>query len=322
MDLSATALQTDTLSLIVDRYNCYPGELLTLSIRFTCPQDAAAKLLLILPRVMNVESFDLPAGVPEQTLSLVERDQELILTLPLHTYFNPEQVYEIRFRARVNTFYIDQFLLVRTDLLDGNNQTLASEALQVAVFSKGKYLRFLPEIYESDEFLGRFLMLIESFWKPVSQQIDQIDVYFDTDLTPSVFIPWLASWVGLPMDNFLPLERVRVLLKNAMILNQCRGTRQALKMYLEIYTSGSVEIVEKRSRNFVLGQKSNLGVDIALGKDNQPNSILINIKIPESELERTKYSRDMYHRKMVSIVRTMIPAQTVYDVRCTFVAAE
>jgi len=322
MDLSLTALQTDQLSLVVDRYNCYPGELLSFALRFICPQPAAGELQFILPRVMKIESFKLPEGVSEQILSLIEREQELILTVPLHTFFVQNQVYEINIKARVNTFYFDQYLLIRSSLLGAEKQPLASEGLQVAVFGNGKYLKYLPEIYESDDFIGRFLMLIESFWKPISQQIDQVDLYFDPNLTPEAFIPWLSSWVGLPVDSLLPIERVRNILKNAMVFNQCRGTRQALQTYLEIYTSGEVEIIEKRSKNFILGDQSDLGVEIALGKENQPNSILIYIRIPPGELERVHYSEDMYQRKMMSIVRTMVPAHTVFDEICTFLLKE
>jgi phage tail-like protein len=318
MDLSLSLQETDQLSLVVDRYNCYPGELLTFSIRFVCPLSPAGELQLILPRVMVIESFDLPEGVSDQSVSVIEREQELIISVPLATHFNQNNVYQIKIRARANTFYINQFLLVRSVLLGDDKQTLASEALQVAVFGKGKYISYLPEIYEGDDFVGRFLMLFESFWKPISQQIDQVDLYFDPNLTPEAFIPWLSSWVGLPVDSLLPIERVRAILKNAMVFNQCRGTRQALQTYLEIYTSGKVEIIEKRSKNFILGNQSDLGVEIALGKDNQPNSILIYVHVPAGELERIHFSEEMYQRKIMSIVRNMVPAHTVFDVHCVF----
>jgi phage tail-like protein len=251
-------------------------------------------------------------------MSLIEREQELILSIPLKTYFTANQVYEIKIRVRVNTFYIDQYLLIRTLLMGEEKQILATEELQVAIYGKGSYLKYLPEIYENDDFVGRFLMLIESFWKPITQQIDQMDLYFDPDLTPEAFIPWLSSWVGLPMDSLLPIERVRAILKNAMVFNQCRGTRQALQTYLEIYTSGKVKIIEKRSKNFILGENSDLGVEIALGKENQPNSILIYIEVPTGELERIHYSEEMYQHKMMNIVKTMVPAHTLFDVTCIF----
>jgi hypothetical protein len=67
-----------------------------------------------------------------------------------------------------------------------------------------------------------------------------------------------------------------------------------------------------------LGEKSDLGVEIALGRDNQPNSILIHVDVPAGELERIHYSAEMYQRKIMSIVKTMVPAHTVYEVNCVF----
>ena len=70
--------------------------------------------------------------------------------------------------------------------------------------------------------------------------------------------------------------------------------------------------------NFVLGPASVLGLDIALGRDNQPNTVLINLRLPESELSRTKYSPETYRQKMMEIVRTLVPAQVFFDVTCSF----
>jgi len=188
----------------------------------------------------------------------------------------------------------------------------------VAVYGRGKYLENLPEIYQGDHFTSRFLMLFESFWKPISQQIDQVENYFDPDLTPPGFVPWLASWIGLPLDSSLPMERMRALIKKAIMLFQCRGTYQALRTYLEIVTGGQVNILERRAKNFVLGKDTGLGLDVALGTENQPNSVRINLHIPSAELERSGYSENMYQRKMHEIVRAMVPAHTVFDITCAF----
>jgi hypothetical protein len=104
-----------------------------------------------------------------------------------------------------------------------------------------------------------------------------------------------------------------------MTLSQCRGTLVALKKYLEIYTDGHVEITERRARNFVLGDGS-LGVIIALGKKNLPNSVIIRLTVQREELERTKYTEEMYRRKMIEIVRTQIPAHVSFDLNCEFLS--
>jgi phage tail-like protein len=307
------------IALAASAYNRYPGEELTLHLRFTPPGEPGAVVQLVLPHVLKVDSFDLPDGVSQMVPSLILNDQVLIFELPLEKHFQPGQVYEVAVHTTINTFRFDQFLIIEASVLANDAAKLACEEIQVAVHEKGHYLKYLPEIYENDDFTSRFMMLFESFWKPISQQIDQVENTFDPGLTPPEFVPWLASWVGLPIDATLPLERQRSLLKSAMMFFQYRGTYQALKTYLEIYTSGTAWIIERRAKNFVLGETTTMGVETALGTDNRPNTVKIQLSVPVCELERTHYTEEMYTRKMTEIVRWMVPAHTIFDVKCEFI---
>jgi phage tail-like protein len=208
--------------------------------------------------------------------------------------------------------------VIAAELVGPDYSSLASESLQIAIRGKGRYLQYLPELYESDDFINRFLMLFESFWKPISQQIDQGDSYYDAGLAPDAFVPWLSSWIGMPIDNTLPTDRIRALLRSAMLFYQCRGTNQALKTYLEIYTGGTVKITEKRSINFILGVDSRLGMESALGLSNHPNRITVWVCVPSGELERINFTREMYLQKLREIVRQMVPAHSIVDVQCEF----
>lgn len=316
---TALAVQSDQLLLAADHYNRYPGELVTLHLQFRVPEQPGVVLQLAMPRVMQAEMYSLPAGVPQTLPSVAEAGSDVLVLIPLAQYFTPGERYEIRIGARLQTFHVNQHLLVDARLVVPEQAaTLAEASLRLTVFGKGSYLQYLPEIYESDDFTSRFLMLFESFWKPVNQQIEQVDAYFDPDLTPPEFIPWLASWVGLPVDESIPLERMRALVRNATFLFQRRGTKQALSTYLEIYTTGQVEIVERRAANFILGAGSVLGNEIALGTQNQPNTVLIQLKVPAAELERTRYSAQTYQRKISALVRELMPAHVLYEVECTF----
>ena len=312
------AKQSLQLCLAADHYNRYPGELVTFFLQFVAPEGAGTALQFALPRVLKVESYDLPAGIPLSLPAVTEVDQDLVVLIPLEKYFTAGQQYAITVRVRINSFYFDHYLLAEAKLLGAEPDPIAMESVQVAVLGKGKYLEFLPEMYERDEFTSRFLMLFESFWKPISQQIDQIENYFDPDLTPREFLPWLSSWIGLPVDNSLPVPRLRKLLNQAMHLFQCRGTLRALKSTLEIYTEGEIDILERRANNFVLGPGSALGAAIALGRANQPDSISVKMRLPRAELARMQFSEEMYQRKMIEIIRALVPAHTVFDVNCMF----
>jgi phage tail-like protein len=319
MSAPAAGVETGELWLAADYYNRYPGELVTLHLRFLVPARPGVVLQLAMPRVMEVETYRMPPGIPATLASVAESGPDALVLIPLEGHFSPGQVCQIEIGLRLKTFYANQHLLVEASLtVPQEAATLAEASLRLTVFGKGKYLQYLPEIYQSDDFTSRFLMLFESFWKPVHQQIEQVDAYFDPDLTPPAFIPWLASWLGLPVDDFLPLERMRALLKNAMFIFQRRGTRQALQTYLEIYTGGRVEIVERRAANFILGPQASLGSEIALGTNNQPNTVSIRLVVPKTELERTGYSPETYQRKVASIVPDVLPAHVLYQIDCQF----
>lgn len=316
------ATSDSLLHIAADHYNRYPGELVTLYLQFRAPQVAGARLQLTMPQVASAETYALPPGVPSTLPVVAGSGADVVVLIPLDTYFAPGQVYEIAVGIRLRTFYADQHLLIEARLLDDSANTLAEAGLRLTVFGKGKYLQYLPEIYQTDDFMGRFLMLFESFWKPISLQIDQVEHYFDPDLTPPAFVPWLASWLGLPVDESLPMGRVRTLLKNAMTIFQCRGTLLALRLVFEIYTGGKVTVRERRAANFVLGADATLGTGIALGTNNQPNRVDIHLDLDTAELTRTGYTPQTYARKMTELARGMVPAHVFYTVTCDFHAQE
>jgi phage tail-like protein len=308
---------TPQLSLASGQYNHYPGEMAALYLHFLVP-DQPSTLQLALPKVMEISAYVLPEGIPYTLPSIVEAEEDIILVIPLEEPFQSGTEYEVKVQVLIDTFHFDQYLLAEARLIGDDAQTLALEAVRIAVHAKGKYLKYLPELYESDDFTGRFLMLFESVWKPISQQIDQVDSYFDPGLTPEGFIPWLASWIGMPVDEGLPADRMRELLKSALMLYQCRGTYKALQTYLQIYTGGEVTVIEQRARNFVLGTHSALGADIALGTQNRPNTVSIHIRVHPQELERIQFTESMYGRKMDEITRMLVPAHVDYQVQCDF----
>ena len=310
------------LHLAVDRYNCYPNEQVSLYLLLVPSQDKNNICQLSLPDVVEIEGYHLPAGLSETALSITELDQERILRIPVDKISKADANYEIKVDVRIKTYEIDQYLLCEAQLFDSDLNILAYESIQLAVFSRGKYMNHLPEIYESDHFINHFLMLIESFWKPTSQQIDQMHCYFDPFLTPEAFLPWLSSWIGMTFDERLPADRKRKLLNSAMVMYQQRGTLESIKTYLKAYTDREAEVIEKRSRNLVLGGGSKLGVETALGRSNQSNTVKVNIQVPDEDLAVMNYSKGMYLRKLTDTVRTLVPAHAFVDLNCEFIEPE
>ena len=74
--------------------------------------------------------------------------------------------------------------------------------------------------------------------------MDHLHYYFDARLAPPDLLLWLASWVGLVLDERWPEARRRELIRKAVELYQWRGTRRGLAEMLQLYSGVEVEIQE------------------------------------------------------------------------------
>ncbi len=109
---------------------------------------------------------------------------------------------------------------------------------------RSSYLKYLPALYSTDDFMGRFLLIFESILGPIERTVDNLYYYFDAQITPPEVLPWLASWLGLVLDERWPEARRRELIRAAVELYQWRGTRRGLTEFLRLYTGITPEIVE------------------------------------------------------------------------------
>jgi phage tail-like protein len=100
--------------------------------------------------------------------------------------------------------------------------------------SDSVFLRNLPDIYQENDFLRRFLRIFEEIWEPLERRQDHIEMYFDPRTCPASFLPWLASWLDLSLNLHWPEARQRYLLSQAMELYSSRGTRYGLTRMIEV----------------------------------------------------------------------------------------
>jgi phage tail-like protein len=109
---------------------------------------------------------------------------------------------------------------------------------------QSSYLKYLPAFLGGNEFLGRFLLIFEQLLTPLDRQIDNLYDYFDPRMAPPDFLPWLASWLGLVLDERWPEGQRRELIRAAVELYEWRGTRRGLSEFLRLYTGFTPEIIE------------------------------------------------------------------------------
>lgn len=187
------------------------------------------------------------------------------------------------------------------------------EVATIAVEPRAPSMKHLPAVYQEDDLMGRFLMLFDSFWLPIRQQIAALPFYFDARMAPTGLLPWLASWIDLVLDEQWPEDRRRRLLLSAVSLYRKRGTRQGLAEMLEIYAGCRPEIIEHRAHNFCLGPEARLGPGIALGRANRPHSFTVTLPLlPAVSDEGHPGQEQVYSRRIKAMVEAEKPAHTTY----------
>lgn len=314
-----------SVSHVVDFYNRYPGEKVTFYTRLLIRESLSGLTLkIVLPEGLRPGNYRAPVGqsvaVPE--IETTEEGSTLVWSL---RSLSRDTHYEYQTEATVAMVRYDLNLTSQATIVTRGQEVVAEETVRVAVHAKGNYIQYLPGLYEQDDLMSRFLMLFESFWNPVEQQIDAMFYYFDPRITPAEMLPWLASWLDMELDERWPEARLRQLLRWAIALHRSRGTKWGLLKYLEIYTGEQAEIVERRARNFSLGPDARLGPGVALGQANQPHTFTVTLRLPTvqaaTEKERQR-QEEIRRRTIISIIEMQKPAHTVYTLNLGILPAE
>lgn len=102
----------------------------------------------------------------------------------------------------------------------------------------------LPAPLQEDDFAQRFTAGLDKVLAPVFLTLDNVDCYFDPLISPEDFLDWLASWVGLALDENWPIQKQRRLIAQAVELYSWRGTIKGVAALVEIYADVVPEITE------------------------------------------------------------------------------
>ena len=110
-------------------------------------------------------------------------------------------------------------------------------------------LRRLPKTFSRDElaagFLRRYLALFDGALGELDAKSTLRHPLIDPLAAPLRILPWLASFVGLVVDERWPENSKRQILKEAIWLFRFRGTIPGLKRFLQLYTGTKIIIIEK-----------------------------------------------------------------------------
>jgi phage tail-like protein len=119
------------------------------------------------------------------------------------------------------------------------------------------YLRRLPRLFSRDEldasFLTRYLAIFEGFLGETEARGVDRDVLLTPQTTPDEVLPWLASFLGLVLDErwaHAPrpggrtADARREIIELAAWLFRFRGTVPGLKRFIELYAGVEVILLE------------------------------------------------------------------------------
>ncbi|WP_322745068.1 phage tail protein [Leptolyngbya ectocarpi] len=180
-------------------------------------------------------------------------------TLPESFFEDP---YALRNRENLDLSYGGEIFLHQAAAEQSSVvQLIAYKTLQLYPRPEPIYQKFLPEFYQTSDFLGRFLSITEQSFEPVYDITETFWAYLDPLLAPKALVPFLAHWVAWPMNPHLTLAQQRRLIRHAVEIYQWRGTARGLTLCLHLCTSlemQQIEVIEPDEREFALG-------DITLG---------------------------------------------------------
>lgn len=182
-------------------------------------------------------------------------------------------------------------------------------------------LNYLPAIYREarcpcDEpvdgfadlpFFQRFLLGFADSLAPLSEMLDGMDRRFGADTAPPDFLPWLATWAALAMDeNWQEMKR-RLLIQEAAELYRWRGTRRGLSRYLEIYAGVTPQINDQPFAGMRLGPNTLLGQGATVLGDVPVHTFVVTLAMPGAAAINEQIVRD--------IIESEKPAHTGYALR-------
>ena len=178
------------------------------------------------------------------------------------------------------------------------------------------WIQYLPGIYqdadeENADFLQRFLLISQQLTSGIEERLEFLHEFFSPRTTPEKFLPWLGSWLAMPLLEGWDEEKRREILQRTPELYRLRGTAAGLKLALRLFADVKAEIREGEwpYPGMVIGRSSTVGIDTTLSAPvfiSQCFSVLLPDK--KNEVPREKL------RTVHALVETEKPAHAHYAV--------
>ena len=183
--------------------------------------------------------------------------------------------------------------------------------------SRESYVKWLPSIYQRADINGRnffrdFLWIVQHLFGSVEEILDVIHQYFDPYESPEKFLPWLASWSAMVLEEDWPIEKKRRLIRKAIELYRIRGTVKGLKLFISLFTGHEPDIKENQwpFRGWRIGATSEIGTDsVVLPPVNLAHTFIVEMPVSYKDVSPEAVIR------IHEIIQMEKPANTQYYLR-------
>jgi phage tail-like protein len=247
------------------------------------------------------ETLDRPAIVPS------------LLGLPLG---QARRTARRRAQATVEFKLVDsaeKALTVVRQYPEAGDEVPGSGVIKVEIASR-PWIQFLPGIYqdadeENADFLQRFLLVSAHLTSGVEENLEFVHELFDPRITGAKWLPWLASWLAMPLLEGWDEEKRREIIQRTPELYRKRGTAEGLKLALRLFADVKAEIHEGEwpYPGLVIGRSSTIGKDTVLSPPVFVSQCFT-VELPEG---KAAISRERL-RTVQALVETEKPAHAHY----------
>ena len=175
-------------------------------------------------------------------------------------------------------------------------------------------INYLPGIYqdadeENADFLQRFLLVTAHLTSGIEENLEFVHELFDPRITNEKWLPWLASWLAMPLLEGWDEDKRREIIQRTPELYRLRGTAAGLKLALRLFADVKAEIHEGEwpYPGLVIGKSSTIGEDTILS----PPVFISQCFTVELPDKKTEISRERL-RTVQALVETEKPAHAHY----------
>ena len=236
-----------------------------------------------------------------------------LLGLPLG---QARRVARRRAEARVEFKLVDseeKALTVVRQYPEAGDALPQSRLIKVEIATR-PWIDFLPGIYqdadeENADFLRRFLLISAHLTSGVEENLEFVHELFDPRITNQNWLPWLASWLAMPLLEGWDEEKRREIIQRTPELYRKRGTAEGLKLALRLFADIKAEIHEGEwpYPGLVIGRSSTIGKDTVLSPPVFVSQCFT-VELPDRKAE---ISRERL-RTVQALVETEKPAHAHY----------